>query len=315
MAWQKDKPAGTDALKNSDDDLRANNVEIELRRLFNLCPNAAFLSRSAGTAAVPDEWSLESTPTVAYDTVDAGYGDFAVKLTASGATDEGIKITLTNLKVSTKYQVFVRTKVTAGDTSSIITTGATTNINVDSTSTSWETKIGEFVTDASATDVVLKLVASADGDIVWFCGITCVEGDIPPTNFIRRENEVFYLKVPVTDTSYDGDVFSTVNATLDLSAFGNGCPAKIKAVLLTVQISDSGSAAGNPLIMIGPAAPGGDWMKSALAIGLAGETDTKIKSDSAWVPCDANGDIFYDLDASGAGTLDLRIIVWGWVLP
>lgn len=189
MSWDKSKPAGTDSLKNSDDDLRANFTEIELRRLYNLVENAAFGWRSLGTSAVPDKWVLEGTPTVAYDTVDVGYGDYAVKVTASGATDEGIKFTLTNLKVSTKYQVFVRTKVTAGDTSSLITTGATTNINEDSTSTSWESVTGEFITDASATNVVLKLVASADGDVAYFCGITVVEGDIPPANFIRRQDE------------------------------------------------------------------------------------------------------------------------------
>ena len=192
MVWQVDKPAGTDALKNSDDDLRANNVEIELRRLDNLLDNSSFEYRSAGTSAVPDGWSLEGTPTVAYDTVDVGYGNYALKLTGSGASNEGINQTLTNLKVSTKYQVFWRTKVTAGDTSSLITTGATTNIDTDSTSASWETKIGEFVTDSSATDVVLKLVAAISTDVAYFCGITVVEGDIPPSNFIRRIDERNY---------------------------------------------------------------------------------------------------------------------------
>lgn len=185
MVWDSAKPAGTDSLKNSDDNLRANFTEIELRRLDNLIKNGTFTSRSAGTSSVADGWALEGTPTVAYDTVDTGYGDNAVKLTASGAADEGQKFTLTNLKVSTKYQVFARVKVDAGDTASLKTTGATTNIDVDSTSTSYEDIIGEFITDGSATNVVLKLLSSADGDVSYWCGITVLEGDIPPANSIR----------------------------------------------------------------------------------------------------------------------------------
>lgn len=160
-------------------------LSLDTRRLDNLCRNAAFASRSGGVTSEPDEWTLEGTPTVAYDTVDVGYGNYAVKLTASGAGDEGISQTLTHLKVSTKYQVFARIKVDVGDTASLITTGATTNINEDSTSASWEDITGEFITDASGTDVVIKLVASADTDVAYFCGITCVEGSIPPGNFIR----------------------------------------------------------------------------------------------------------------------------------
>jgi hypothetical protein len=32
------------------------------------------------------------------------------------------------------------------------------------------------------------------------------------------------------------------------------------------------------------------------------------------VPCDANGDIYYQVLASGAGTFDIYLEVWGWVL-
>lgn len=288
-------------------------ANITGRRLDNLCRNAAFASRSGGTSAVPDEWTLEGTPTVAYDTVDTGYGDFAVKFTASGAGDEGINQTLTHLKASTNYQVFARVKVTAGDTASLITTGATTNINEDSTSTSWEDITGQFTTDASGTDVVIKLVASADTDVADFCGITCVEGAIPPANFIRRVNEVIYLTTAITDTSWNGDSFSDAEADIDLSAFGNGCPPKIKAVLLSVNTRDSGSAP--KFVEFGPGGISIDGVnKVALgnrADGLASDT---LRMVSGWIPCDANGDIRYKIDASGSSTMDVWINIWGYVL-
>lgn len=285
---------------------------------FNLCRNAASASRSGGTSAVPDEWALEGTPTIAYDTVDLGYGDFAVKLTATGAGNEGIKQTLTHLKPSSKYQVFVRAKATGGnsDTARLLTTGATTDIDTETTSTSWTSLTGEFITDGSATDVVIKLLAKADGDIVWFCGITCVEGDIPPANFIRRVNETIYLEVPITSTSFDGDGFSTSEADIDLSAFGNGCPPKIKAVFILVRIRDSASV--TPSICYILCGTGGIALdrdtNAALHVEVSAIANDYSRAGAAMIPCDSAGDIRYKIVASGANTLDVWLRITGYVL-
>lgn len=289
-------------------------LSVDTRRLENLCRNAAFASRSGGTSAIPDEWTLEGTPTVAYDTVDTTYGDYAVKLTASGAGDEGINQTLTHLKISTKYQVFARVKVDAGDTASIITTGATTNIDTDSTSATWETKTGEFTTDASGTDVVLKLVASADTDVAYFCGITCVEGDIPPGNFVRRGNEVIYLAVPLIDASWDGDGKSDGDSgIIDLSAFGNGCPPKIKAVLVSICYRDADSANTDTYLGLCSAAQG-SVLEMSIAVFVFTVTNDTLKNGGSWSPCDSNGDIYVRIEASGAGTGDVWIFVHGYIL-
>ncbi len=315
MVWDKTYPLGTTLINDLDVGIPANWTEVELSRRFNLCRNAAFASRSGGTSAVMDEWTLEGTPTVAYDTVDAGYGDFAVKLTASGAGDEGINITLTHLKVSTKYQVFARVKVDAGDTASLITTGATTNINEDSTSTNWEDITGEFVTDASGTDVVIKPVASADTDVAYFCGITCVEGDIPPANFIRRVNETIYLTTPITDTSWDGDSKSASEADLDLSAFGNGCPAGIKSVYVMTQIRDSGSGAANVDLRLGAA--GSDLTvlgNQQIKLIIDQVPNDAWRSIVGWCNCSAAGDIRYRIAASGGNLFEIYLNILGYVL-
>jgi hypothetical protein len=143
----------------------------------NLLSNGDFESWSAGTTSVPDGWALELTPTLARDTGDVGYGSYACRVTGNGAALEGIKFTTGTLKPSTKYTFSVRVKATAGDTASIITTGATTNISLESTSATFELKSGTFTTDGSGTAVVIKLLAKADTDIVWFDGAMLVEGE------------------------------------------------------------------------------------------------------------------------------------------
>lgn len=308
-----------DAIPSTDfekmmDAIRKIETAVRPRRLDNLCRNAAFASRSGGTSAVPDEWALELTPTVAYDTVDTGYGDYAVKLTASSASDEGIKQTYTHLKPSTKYQVFARVKVDASDTASLITTGATTNINADSTSTSWEDITGEFITDGSGTDVVIKLVAESDTDVAYFCGITCVEGDIPPGNFIRRVNETIWLTTALTDTDFDGDAFSDSEADIDLSAFGNGCPPKIRAVHIWCQVRDTGSAAIFSRIEFGVGGVALATETRYLTVDLQGVTDDKTRSGNGQITCDSNGDVRYKIVASGANTLYVWINILGYVL-
>jgi hypothetical protein len=144
--------------------------------LVNLLKNGDFENWSAGTSTYPDYWVAELTPTIARDTGDVGYSSYSCKVTATGAGLEGIKFTTPTLKPSTSYTFSVRVKATAGDTASIITTGATANISLESTSATFETKTGTFVTDGSGTAVVIKLLAKADTDIVWFDGAMLTEG-------------------------------------------------------------------------------------------------------------------------------------------
>ena len=133
----------------------------------NLLNNGSLEVWTAGTTAAPDGWVAELTPGILRDTGDTGYGSYSAKITAVGAGVEGIKYSLAGLKASTVYTVSIRTKVTAGDTSQMLTTGAGVNmVAVESTSATFETKIGSFTTDGSGTTVVLKLTAKADTDIV-----------------------------------------------------------------------------------------------------------------------------------------------------
>lgn len=119
------------------------------------------------------------------------------------------------------------------------------------------------------------------------------------------------LTTALTSTSWDGDAHSTEDWTgIDLSATFTGVPARIRAVLLAVQIKDSGSTGASPLIAFGPnaAAP------AAATLSCANLPNDENAYGTFVIPCDANGDISYMITATGASTLDVSLWIWGYWL-
>lgn len=117
------------------------------------------------------------------------------------------------------------------------------------------------------------------------------------------------LTTPLTSTSWDGDSFSTTAKTvIDLSA-AFGVSAGIKAVLLKVSANDSDSANTNCFIGLAPNSTAGSY---SLVCKPYGTPNDGVVHASGIVPCDANGDIYYQVVASGAGTLDVTIQIWGY---
>ena len=118
------------------------------------------------------------------------------------------------------------------------------------------------------------------------------------------------LQAPLTSTDWDGDGYSTTAKTpIDLSAVF-GAPAGMKAVYVKTIIRDSGSAANDPFLVLGPT--------NGAGVGPETRADRVpndiLKYDTMIVPCDANGDIYYQIGASGAGTMDVWIQIWGYWL-
>ena len=119
-----------------------------------------------------------------------------------------------------------------------------------------------------------------------------------------------YLSSPLTSTSWDGDSFSTTAKTIiDLSSVFSA-PAGIKAILVTVQCRDSGSAAGTAWAGLSPNNTAG----SALRCRCSGLANSTRAENCLVVPCDANGDVYYQLAATGASTLDVWIEIWGYAI-
>lgn len=133
--------------------------------------------------------------------------------------------------------------------------------------------------------------------------------DYQTTGQVRANNVPRFvgLQSPLTSTSWDGDSYSDAAKTLiDLSSVF-GVPPGVRAVMLAVDIRDSGSAANATYIIFAP--------NDTANIGIGGNppaVNDRWGSFTAIVPCDANGDIYYEIEASGATTFDVVVRVWGY---
>ena len=127
----------------------------------------------------------------------------------------------------------------------------------------------------------------------------------------ERPKKPVFLTTPLTSTSWDGDAFSTTAKTLiDLSSVF-GVPAGVKAILVRMAARDSGSYANSGLyISLSPTNAAG----GAAILRPAGIVNDVYTDGMFIVPCDANGDVYYQIVASGAGTLDATIQIWGYWL-
>jgi hypothetical protein len=116
------------------------------------------------------------------------------------------------------------------------------------------------------------------------------------------------LAAPLTSTAWDGDARSTTAKTkIDLSSVF-GAPAGVKAVMCDIAIRDSGSSGADTYLILSPNNTSG----SGLLTDCGGQVDDSWERDNLIVPCDANGDIYFQNVASGAGTMDVFLTIWGY---
>jgi hypothetical protein len=117
------------------------------------------------------------------------------------------------------------------------------------------------------------------------------------------------LSTPLTSTSWDGDSYGTTGKTkIDLSAVF-GVPANVREIHVEVDIRDSGSSGADCTLLLSPNSSDYDGIYTRCS-GLANDSYA-----SHWfrVPCDSNGDVYYQILASGAGTpMDVYIRIWGY---
>lgn len=118
-----------------------------------------------------------------------------------------------------------------------------------------------------------------------------------------------FLTTPLTSTAWDGDTRSTTGKTkIDLSDVF-GVPAGVKAVLARVAIRDSDAVTADCYLVLSP--------NSSSASGITTNCipiNDRYNRAAFIVPCDANGDIYYQVVASGADTMDVWLEIWGYWL-
>ena len=128
---------------------------------------------------------------------------------------------------------------------------------------------------------------------------------------VKESGKFIALTAPLTSTDWDGDAFSTTAKTkIDLSTVF-GVPAGVKAILVRLVARDSGSSSGYNYIGLSPNNTAGSVAIQAYLQGVANDV---YVSANGIVPCDANGDVYYQIVASGTGTLDAIIEIWGYWL-
>jgi hypothetical protein len=155
--------------------------------------------------------------------------------------------------------------------------------------------------------------AVGNGDIYAEGDIT-VDGNITVGGTLTKSGRTGYIFVPLTtpltSTAWDGDARSTTDKTLiDLSAVF-GAPAGVKAILAWVEVKDSGSASGDCWICLSPNATA----YSGLYASPYGNPNDVPFRNTMTIPCNANGDIYYQTLATGSGTLDVVIHIWGYYM-
>lgn len=129
--------------------------------------------------------------------------------------------------------------------------------------------------------------------------------------YIKDNGKITWLTTPLTSTSWDGDARSTTTATkIDMSSVFSGYPTDaVKAVMVRLACRDSATLGTTGLsIGIGPSAT---YYYNVSTFAIGGDV---ISSQTAWCACDAAGDIYFRVVASGTKTLDAWLEVWGYIV-
>jgi len=130
-------------------------------------------------------------------------------------------------------------------------------------------------------------------------------------SYIKDNGKITWLTTPLTSTSWDGDARSTTTATkIDMSSVFSGYPTDaVKAVMVRLACRDSAKLGTTGLsIGVGPSAT---YYYNVSTIAIGGDV---ISSQTAWCACDAAGDIYFQVAASGTNTLDAWLEVWGYIV-
>ena len=131
-----------------------------------------------------------------------------------------------------------------------------------------------------------------------------------PQGFPLGTSAFIPLITPATSTSWDGDSFSTTSKTLiDLSSVF-GVPAGVKAVYVQMAIRDSASSTTDAWIVLGADNTAG----KGINFGCGGLANDMWARPAAIVPCNTDGDIYYQINASGTSTFDVYLFIWGYWL-
>ena len=129
-----------------------------------------------------------------------------------------------------------------------------------------------------------------------------------------RANETqhwHYLTTPLTSTSWDGDAYSSAAKTLINLNTVFGVPAGVKAIYARVLARDSASATSSTVEFSLSNYSGAGFAQVSVKPG--GLPNDYWADHTIICSCNADGNIYYAVTASGAGTMDIHLIIFGWM--
>jgi hypothetical protein len=195
---------------------------------FNLLYNGDFEDSVDGNlATAPSGWSLSDCSTITNcDTDDTdtseGIGHELTITSDNDSNDDGVTQAIASLKASKQYLAIARAKAASGGTCQLITTGAGTDANATTTSTSYVTLADIFTVSAGAATVTLALTVNDDvsgGDVCSFdhVGVFEINADAIPKLSYLPVYESSSSVAAISD-SYPGT--SLISATVNVPGHG-----------------------------------------------------------------------------------------------
>lgn len=153
-----------------------------------------------------------------------------------------------------------------------------------------------------------------NADAVGITGDLAVYGGVQTKRFdaygtLQTYNGGMFIPVttPITSGSWTGDTYSTTGATPLNIVSTFGLPVDVKAILVTISVRDSGGA-GNYYLALGPS---NTYYYSAICLSTSASWHNHV--GPVIIPC-LNGDVYYAIQASGTGTLNVYLRIWGYWL-
>jgi hypothetical protein len=145
-----------------------------------------------------------------------------------------------------------------------------------------------------------------------FREIERLEGEVE--NLKTQETpRMVYRTSPLTAAAWTVNARSTTAKTLiDLSAVF-GVPAGARAVLVRFACRDSDSAA-SATSLYAILSPNNTAASGPLILRPNGAPNDATREQCAVVPCNTDGDVYFECQASGALTMDITLEIWGYVL-
>lgn len=146
-------------------------------------------------------------------------------------------------------------------------------------------------------------------------GDICYNGDLKPTRSSTEYTgySLVPLSTPIAHNSFNGDSYSDVtsNTKIENTSWATTIPSDAKALLIYGWCRDSGSAATAGLYVALFSSSGAS--NASFAISPSGKANDDYAFGMGVVPC-TDGDIWYQVEASGTSTMDIWLLVWGYFI-